>query len=156
VISNRSLSFSLNMLMHLFLSIVVASLLIAVDASLLLHDATILNNATSLSPRCIKAMSAEIDCDRSLLSFASVGFVESIQPSVLFNELCHSSCVANLAAYRKQVALDCSTVDAWPGLPASYSGDFVQAYQNQNCLKDASGGWCNGESQHIRTARSER
>lgn len=133
------------MFMYLFRTMAAVSLLTAAQAELTLHDAAILTNNTSLSPRCIKAMSSSIDCDPTLLSFASVGYVNHIKPSLLSNTLCHASCVSSLAAYREQVALDCSTVDAWPGLPASYNGDFVQAYQNQTCLKDTSGGWCNSK-----------
>jgi len=130
---------------YLSQSILAASLLATAQAELFLHDAAILTNNTTLSPKCIKAMSSSIDCDPALLSFASVGYVESINPSVLSNTLCQSSCVSSLAAYRERVSLECSTVDAWPGLPASYNGDFVQAYQNQTCLKDTSGGWCNSK-----------
>jgi hypothetical protein len=134
---------------HFPRSILAASLLATAQAELFLHDAAILTNNTTLSPKCVKAMSSSIDCDPALLSFASVGYVESINPSLLSNTLCQSSCVSSLAAYRERVSLDCSTVDAWPGLPASYNGDFVQAYQNQTCLKDTSGGWCNSE--HFRS-----
>jgi hypothetical protein len=122
-----------------------ASLLATAHAELFLHDAAILTKNTSLSPKCVKAMSSSIDCDPALLSFASVGYVEFINPSVLSSTLCHSSCVSSVTAYRQRVLLGCSTVDAWPGLPASYNGDFVQAYQNQTCLKDTSGGWCNSK-----------
>jgi len=126
-------------------TIVASSLLATAKAELFLHNATILANATSLSPKCIKAMSSSIDCDPALLSFASVGYVETMKPALLSNTLCQFSCVASLAAYCERVSRDCSTVDAWPGLPASYNGDFVQAYQNQTCLQDTSGGWCNSE-----------
>ena len=136
------------MTIHLFRSVVAASLLATAQAELFLHDAAILTNNTSLSPKCVKAMSGSIDCDPALLSFASVGYVESIKPSLLSDMLCHSSCVSSLAAYRERLSLECSTVDAWPGLPASYNGDFVQAYQNQTCLKDTSGGWCNSKFSH--------
>lgn len=88
-------------------------------------------------------MSASIACDPALLTFASVGYVRSMEPSFLSKILCNSECVSNLAAYRKSVAASCSTVEAWPGVPATYNGDFVQAYQNQTCLKSSSGGWCN-------------
>ena len=125
--------------------ILAASLLATTHAELFLHDAAILTNNTSLSSKCVKAMSSSIDCDPALLSFASVGYVESIQPSLLSNTICRSSCVSSLTAYRKSLMQECSTVDAWPGLPASYNGDFVQAYQNQTCLKDTSGGWCNSK-----------
>lgn len=125
--------------------ILAASLLATTQAELFLHEATILTNNTSLSPKCIKAMSSSIDCDPALLSYATIGYVGSVTPSVLSNTLCHSSCVLSLAAYRGRVSLDRSTVDAWPGLPASYNGDSVQAYRNQTCLKDTSGGWCNSE-----------
>lgn len=131
--------------MHPSQIILAASLLAAAQAELFLHNATVLTKNTSLSPKCIKAMTSSIDCDPALLSFASVGYVESISLSLLSNTLCHSSCVSSLAAYRERLALECSTVDAWPGLPASYNGDFVQAYQNQTCLKDNSGGWCNSK-----------
>ena len=131
--------------MSLFRSISAASLLLAVEAELFLHDASILTNATSLSPRCIEALSSNIECDPALLSFASVGYVESIKPSLLSSTPCQSTCVSSLAAYRGRISTDCSTVDAWPGLPASYNGDFVQAYQTQTCLKDTSGGWCNSK-----------
>lgn len=134
--------------------ILAASLLATTQAELFLHEAMILTNNTSLSPKCIKAMSSSIDCDPALLSFASVGYVEVIQSSLLSNTLCHSSCVSSLAAYRDRVSLDCSTVDVWPGLPASYNKDFVQAYQNQTCLKDDLGGWCNSEPFRSQLAQS--
>jgi len=137
----------LNMLLIRILTcLVTAMLLTAAGAELFLYNSTILKNATSLSPRCIEAMSASINCDPALLSFASVGYVSSMEPSFLADTLCNPKCVTSLADYRKDVAVSCSTVDAWPGVPATYNGDFVQAYQNQSCLKSTSGGWCNSRS----------
>lgn len=124
-------------------SILAIPLLATAQAELFLHGATILTNHTSLSPKCIKGMSSSIDCDPALLSDASAGYVESIKPSLLSNTLCHSPCVLSLATYPERLALESSTANAWPGLPASYNGDFVQAYQNQTCLKNTSGGWFN-------------
>jgi hypothetical protein len=91
-------------------------------------------------------MSACIAYDPDLLRFASVGYVATMEPSFLANTLCNAGCVSSLAAYREGVAVACSSVDAWPGVPATYSGDFVQAYQNQTCLESSSGAWCNSKS----------
>lgn len=134
------------MLLHILSRQLTATLLIAVEAELFLYNGTILENATFLAPRCIEAMTASVACDPTLLTFASVGHVSSMEPSFLSETLCNRECVSSLAAYREGVAAGCSTVDTWPGVPATYNGDFVQAYQNQTCLKSSSEGWCNSKS----------
>jgi hypothetical protein len=133
------------LLLQVLACLVTALLLTAAHAELFLYNSTILKNATSLAPKCIEAMSTCIACDPALLTFASVGYVSSVEPSFLSETLCNSECVSSLAAYREGVAAGCSTVDAWPGVPATYNGDFVQAYQNQTCLKSSSGERCNSK-----------
>ena len=133
------------LLLRILSCLVTATLFAAARAELFLYNSTVLKNATSLAPQCIEAMSASIACDPALLTFASVGYVNTIQPALLSNTLCESECVSSLAKYRKGVAAGCSTVDAWPGVSATYNGDFVQSYQNQTCLKSSSGRWCNSE-----------
>lgn len=145
---------SIMILLQIISRLLTATLLIVVGAELYLYNSTILKNATSLAPKCIEAMSTCIACDPALLTFASVGYVSSMEPSFLSETLCSSKCVSSLVAYREGVAAGCSTVDAWPGVPATCNGDSVQAYQNQTCLKSSSGEWCNSKSSATNTGFS--
>jgi hypothetical protein len=134
-VTSKSPVLSLNdltnmLLMRIILCLTTALLLTAVSAELSLYNSTVLANATKLSPRCIEAMSNNINCDPILLRFASVGYGGDMDSTFLSDTLCYPACVSSLEAYRGKVAQDCSTVDAWPGVPATYNGDFVQAYQN--------------------------
>lgn len=119
-----------------------AWLMTSVTAQLVLFNSTCFTGSKALPATCKTAMSANIACDPALLRYATSGYNGFLSAALLTNTLCSSICTSALASYRGNVAEKCSNVDAWPGFPATHTGDFLSAYQNQTCLKDSSGAWC--------------
>ena len=104
-------------------------------------------NTTTISTGCANAMKANIACDPELVDFATSGYYGALGNTSIQASFCASTCATSLASYHNSVASACAKdPQPWGGLPATWVGDSLWAYQNRTCLKNPStGAYCTGE-----------
>ncbi|KAF5551240.1 NAD-dependent deacetylase sirtuin-6 [Fusarium mexicanum] len=86
---------------------------------------------------CDKAMSADIDCDREVISFLNGGWYGSLDSEALTDAVCTKACSQSLQDWYTNVSKDCEEDKARGGLR-------IWTGWNATCLKDTkTGRYCN-------------
>ncbi|KAF5723671.1 hypothetical protein FMUND_1605 [Fusarium mundagurra] len=87
---------------------------------------------------CDKAMSADIDCDREVISFLNGGWYGSLDSEELTDTVCTKACSLSLQDWIANVSKDCEDEDKARGITRIWTG------WNSTCLKDTkTGRYCN-------------
>ncbi|PNP83990.1 hypothetical protein FNYG_02678 [Fusarium nygamai] len=87
---------------------------------------------------CDKAMSADIDCDREVISFLNGGWYGSLDSEELTDAVCTKACSQSLQDWIANVSKDCEDEDKARGVTRIWTG------WNATCLKDTkTGRYCN-------------
>jgi hypothetical protein len=99
----------------------------------------------TISSGCKNALETTLDsCEQTFLYYPNADFQGPFESSRQ-DQFCSSTCTSSLQSYHSLVQSSCSNdPDPWDGIPATYGGDRMAAYQARICLKDpASGAYCN-------------
>ncbi|KAF5545455.1 hypothetical protein FNAPI_9131 [Fusarium napiforme] len=114
--------------------LVTLGLSLSVDAFSLYEPGT----DKDVTKACDKAMSADIDCDREVISFLNGGWYGSLESEELTDAVCTKACSQSLQDWIANVSKDCDDEDQAKGVNRIWTG------WNATCLKDTkTGRYCN-------------
>ncbi|KAL1961764.1 hypothetical protein VTN77DRAFT_1090 [Rasamsonia byssochlamydoides] len=76
-------------------------------------------------------------CDESFIQYPVWDYGGPFENATARDLFCSSDCTDSLASYSSSVAAACANdPDPWDGIPASFWGDCLAAYQERICLRD--------------------
>ncbi|KAF5635968.1 hypothetical protein F52700_5281 [Fusarium sp. NRRL 52700] len=119
---------------------IATKLLITLGVSLSVNAISLYESGTDhdVTRACDKAMSADIDCDREVISFLNGGWYGSLDSEELTDTVCTKACSQSLQDWVTNVSKDCEEEDKVRGGLRIWTG------WNATCLKDTkTGRYCN-------------
>ncbi|KAF5982591.1 hypothetical protein FBULB1_4208 [Fusarium bulbicola] len=118
---------------------IASKLFITLGVSLSVNAFSLYESGTDndVTRTCDKAMSADIDCDREVISFLNGGWYGSLDSEALTDAVCTKACSQSLQDWVTNVSKDCEEDKARGGLR-------IWTGWNATCLRDTkTGRYCN-------------
>lgn len=116
-------------------------------AQIQLFDGNTTELDNPVSAKCANAMAASIDCSDLFTFYPNTDYQGPFDNPDAQDQFCSATCTNSLASFHSQVSNACQNdPDPFEGLPATFGGDRLSAYQQRTCLKDSSTGeYCNSQ-----------